>query len=65
MDHKSMDYPRRFKVQTILENKPTHTIIPKSPKPNNILVNMVATVLTLNHIVLETQMFKECKPLKA
>lgn len=64
-NHKSMDYPRRSKVQAILKNKPTHTIIPKSPKPNNTLINMVGIIITRNHLISKTQVFKKCKPLKA
>ncbi len=32
MDHKSIDCPKTFKIQSILQNKPEQIVVTKSPK---------------------------------
>lgn len=65
MDIKLVDCLKRSKVQTILHSKPPQTMVSKSPHPNNTLVDMVDVMAIWNHVVPETQMFKERELLKA
>jgi hypothetical protein len=65
MDIKLVDCLRRSKVQTIFHSKPPQTMVSKSPHPNNTLVNMVDVMVIRNHVVPETQVFKEHELLKA
>jgi hypothetical protein len=51
MDHRFIDYPKKFKTQVLLQSKPQPSIAVKMSKPNNVLVNMVAIVVTQNKFV--------------
>jgi hypothetical protein len=51
MDHKYVDYPRRFEVQALLQSKVPQVIIQKSSHLNDVLVNMVIAMVIRSHFV--------------
>jgi hypothetical protein len=51
MDHRSIDYPKKFEIQVLFQSQPQPSVALKMSKPNNVLVNMVAIVVTQSKFV--------------
>jgi hypothetical protein len=51
MDHRFIDYPKKIEIQVLLQSEPQPSVALKMSKPNNVLVNMFAIVVTQTKFV--------------
>jgi hypothetical protein len=64
-EHHALDCPKKIKVQNMFQTKPTitTTIVTKNLKHDNVLMNVVANVMTRSQVP-KQHAFRECEPVK-